>query len=88
MTQNNSNRPAPKPKAKRFLHGFLVPRFIANEVATWRELGLGGYIRKRGFRFLAAVFLFYLVRDGMLYVVIPYLVVSGLIGCPGPEAGP
>ncbi len=88
MTQNKSTRPAPKPKAKRFLRGFLVPRFIANEVAAWRELGLGGYIRKRGFRFFAAIFIYYLVRDTTLYIIIPYLVLKGVIGCPGAAAGP
>ena len=67
---------------------FLVPRFIANEIATWKELGLRGYIRKRGIRFFVLIFLYYLVRDTTLYVIIPYLVVSGVIGCPGPGAGP
>ncbi len=87
MTQDNSNRPARKPKVRRFLHRFLVPRFIAVEVATWRKLGLGGYIRKRGLRFFAAIFIFYLVRDTTLYVIIPYLVLKGVISCPGAGAG-
>ena len=62
----------------------LVPRFIAAEVVLWRELGLRGYIRKRGFWLFAAVFVFYLVRDSILYILIPYLVIQGVIQCPGP----
>ncbi len=86
MTQNDSNRPTGQPKVIRLLHRFLVPRVIAAEVASWRELGLKGYVRKRGFRFFAAIFIFYLVRDTTLYIIIPYLVLKGVISCPG--AGP
>ncbi len=88
MTQNNSNLPARKPKVRRLLHRFLVPRFIAAEVAIWRGLGLRGYVRKRGFRFFAAIFIYYLVRDTTLYIIIPYLLLTGVISCPGPAAGP
>ncbi len=88
MTRNNSNRPAGEPAARRAWRRFLVPRFIALEVAIWRELGLRGYVRKRGFRFFAAIFIYYLVRDTTLYIIIPYLLLKGVISCPGPGAGP
>lgn len=88
MTQDNSNRPVGEPATRRARRRFLVPRFIALEVAIWRELGLGGYVRKRGFRFFAAIFIYYLVRDTTLYIIIPYLIFKGVIGCPGPGAGP
>ncbi len=88
MTQNNGSRPARKPKVRRLLRKFLVPRIIAVEVATWRGLGLRGYVRKRGFRFFAAIFIYYLVRDTTLYIIIPYLLLKGVISCPGAGAGP
>ena len=88
MTQNNGNRPARTSKVRRRLRRFLVPWFIAVEVATWRKLGLRGYVRKRGFRFFAAIFIYYLVRDTTLYIIIPYLVLTGVISCPGQGAGP
>lgn len=69
----------------RMLHKFLVPRFMAAEVARLREFGLGGYIRKRGPWFFAGIFVFYLVRDVTLYMIIPYLVVNGMVTCQGPE---
>lgn len=40
---------------------------------SWKE------VRQLGWRFVAAFVLFYLVRDLILYVVIPYLVYKGLI---------
>ncbi len=87
MTRNTGNRPAGEPEARWAWRRFLVPRIIATEVATWRKLGLGGYVRKRGFRFFAAIFIYYLVRDTTLYIIIPYLVLTGAISCPGPGAG-
>ncbi len=64
----------------------LVPRSIAAEVALWRELGLRAYVRKRGVWFFAAIIAFYLVRDSVLYIIIPYLALRGIIQCPGPLA--
>ena len=37
----------------------------------WRTHGARGMLRRRGWRFVAAVFVVYLVRDLMLYVAIP-----------------
>ena len=73
-------------KKRSAWHRFLVHRKIAAEVAILRERGLPGYIRHRGIRFFILVFCYYLVRDTTLYIIIPYLVVNGLISCPG--AGP
>jgi membrane-anchored protein YejM (alkaline phosphatase superfamily) len=39
----------------------------------WRELW-----RRRGWKFLAAVFACYLVRDTLIYVVLPLLIARGL----------
>lgn len=84
----HSDQPAGTSKVRRRLRRFLVPRIIATEVATWRKLGLRGYVRKRGFRFFAAIFIYYLVRDTTLYIIIPYLLIKGVISCPGAGAGP
>jgi hypothetical protein len=43
-----------------------------------RELGWKGLLRKRGWALVALVVAFYLVRDLVLYVVIPLAVVWGL----------
>ncbi len=64
---------------------FLVPRYFANQIASIRELGLKAYVKKRGKWVIIGIFMFYLVRDTTLYIIIPYLVVNGLISCPGPQ---
>lgn len=45
-----------------------------------RELGWKGLLRKRGWGFLLAVIAFYLVRDVVLYVLIPLAIAIGLSG--------
>jgi hypothetical protein len=47
----------------------------------WRErraLGWKGLLRKRGWGLVAAVVAFYLVRDLVLYVLIPLAIAVGL----------
>lgn len=41
---------------------------------SWAE------VRKLGWRFVLAFVLFYLIRDTILYIVLPYLVYKGIIG--------
>lgn len=43
-----------------------------------RSLGWRGLVKKRGWGFVAMVVLFYLVRDLVLYVLIPLAVVMGI----------
>jgi hypothetical protein len=38
-------------------------------------------LRRRGWRFVAAVIAYYLVRDTLLYVVVPLLVARGFPHC-------
>ena len=43
-----------------------------------REMGWRGLLRKRGWSLVLLVVAFYLIRDLVLYVVIPLAVVKGL----------
>ena len=40
---------------------------------TWRE------VRALGWKFVLAFVLFYLIRDTILYILIPYLVYKGIV---------
>ena len=40
---------------------------------TWRE------VRALGWKAIAAFILFYLIRDTILYILLPYLIVKGVI---------
>ena len=57
------------------------PRFI-NE---WRDIKReGGYkllLKKKGWQDIVAFFLFYLIRDSILYIIIPYIGYTSLRGC-------
>ena len=59
----------------------LKPKFILN----WGEIRKdGGYLnllKKKGFIVLVAFILFYLIRDSLLYIVIPVLIARGFITC-------
>ncbi len=44
-----------------------------------RSLGWKGLLRKRGWKLVLAFVVFYLVRDLILYVLIPLAVVAGLL---------
>ncbi|MBE0591824.1 MAG: hypothetical protein IH616_05415 [Gemmatimonadales bacterium] len=43
-----------------------------------RTLGWRGLLRKRGWRFVVLVVAFYLVRDLVLYILIPVAAAAGL----------
>lgn len=44
-----------------------------------RSLGWKGLFKKRGWKLVAAIVLYYLIRDTMLYIVIPLGVAAGLL---------
>lgn len=46
--------------------------------ATFKQSGLKGVIQKYGWKVFAVFFVYYLVRDLTLYVLIPYLIAKGV----------
>lgn len=46
---------------------------------TFRASGVRGALRQYGWKLIAAVFCYYLVRDLTIYVLVPYLVTKHLI---------
>jgi hypothetical protein len=44
-----------------------------------RQLGWKGLLRKRGWRIVALVVVYYLVRDTILYVLIPLAIGAGVL---------
>lgn len=57
----------------------LKPKFIIKYTKIYREKGFKGVIKEGGWRLLFYFFLFYLVRDSILYILIPYLISKGFI---------
>lgn len=60
---------------------FLKPRWAVEWLNLIKSKGIKEFIRIKGWKLLVAFFLFYLIRDVTLYIIIPYLVIDGVIGC-------
>ncbi|MBO74267.1 MAG: hypothetical protein CMD33_03230 [Flavobacteriales bacterium] len=45
---------------------------------VFKDQGFKGLVKKYGWKLVLAVFMFYLIRDSILYILIPYLIARGL----------
>mgnify|MGYP006170456763 FL=1 len=57
---------------------FLKPKFITKYTELYAKEGFRGVIKKGGWKFLFYFFMFYLIRDSILYLLIPYLIGKGI----------
>ena len=55
----------------------LRVKFLQEYIAVFKEDGFKGVLRKGGWKIVFYFFMFYLIRDSILYILIPYLVVKG-----------
>ncbi len=51
-----------------------MPTVIKEWVSIIKEEGFRSFIKKKGWTVLAAIVVFYTIRDGILYIIIPYMV--------------
>jgi len=58
---------------------FYRPRFIKEWNIIRKESGYRELIKQKGLRVLFVFVIFYLIRDTVLYILIPYLVIKGII---------
>ena len=56
----------------------LYRSVVIDSVLIVKRHGLRGLLRQRGWKFLAAVIAYYLVRDTVLYVIVPLCIARGL----------
>ena len=47
---------------------------------VFKKQGFKGLVKKYGWKLVLAVFMYYLIRDSILYILIPYLIAKGLFG--------
>lgn len=59
----------------------LKPKIIVEWTALLREIGFKGFIKKKGWKIVFTIFMFYLIRDSLLYLILPYFAAHGLLGC-------
>jgi MFS family permease len=53
--------------------------FVREARRTFRQGGLRGTLQRYGWKLFAAFFLYYLIRDTTLYIVLPYLAARGVL---------
>jgi len=57
------------------------PKFLLEWLDIKREGGYKLLLKKKGWQVFVAFILFYLIRDSILYILIPYLGYTSLKGC-------
>ena len=55
----------------------LYKHYIIDSILIVKRSGFKELLRKRGWRFILFIVSYYLVRDTLLYVVIPYCIARG-----------
>lgn len=67
----------PKPKKERWTR--YVPGFLKEYATIWREDGFRELLRQKGWKVVLVIIIYYLIRDTLLYIVIPYFIARGLM---------
>tara|TARA_Y100000748_G_scaffold193538_1_gene162053 strand:+ start:2236 stop:2421 length:186 start_codon:yes stop_codon:yes gene_type:complete len=55
----------------------FIPKFINEWLEIKREGGFKLLLKKKGWYVFLAIFTYYLIRDSILYILIPYLIYKG-----------
>ena len=58
---------------------FFKIKFIRYYTNIFKKDGLKGVFKEGGWKVLFYFFMFYLIRDTILYIIIPYLIVKGIL---------
>jgi len=53
--------------------------FFQQMKTTWKSEGFKGLYKKYGFKLFILFFFYYLIRDSLIYIVIPWLVAKHFI---------
>lgn len=61
------------------LRSIYTPAFIREWATLLREKGWRGFVREKGWKILFAIFMFYFIRDSVLYIIIPVLIAQGIL---------
>ncbi len=59
----------------------LKPAWLEKYTGIYRESGWKGIIKTGGIKLIVAFFLFYLIRDSILYILPIYLGLQGIQSC-------
>lgn len=56
-----------------------VKAFVSEIRITFKETGFKGVFRRYGWKMVAAIFFYYLIRDSFLYIFIPWMIAKRFI---------
>ena len=56
----------------------LYKHYIIDSIFIIKDHGFKELIRRRGKKFFLIIFLYYLIRDSLVYVIIPLCIAKGL----------
>ena len=59
----------------------LKPKFILDWGKIRKDGGFLKLLKKKGSKAVVVFILFYLIRDSLLYIIIPILIAKGIITC-------
>ncbi len=76
MSESNRNT-----ERRLKLSNIFKPLFIKEWMALWKKVGFSGFVKEKGWKVVVVVIVFYLIRDSILYIIIPILAAKGLLGC-------
>lgn len=57
----------------------LIPKKIQALRADLKEKGFKKFVMDMGWKVALGIFLYYLIRDSILYILIPYLIAKGIL---------
>lgn len=57
---------------------FLIPKYMSEWKKQIREEGIKAFLKKKGWKVVFWIVIFYTIRDGILYILIPYLIYKGI----------
>jgi|APSaa5957512535_1039671.scaffolds.fasta_scaffold01654_6 hypothetical protein len=60
---------------------FYRPDFIQSWLELYRKGGFNNLLKEKGIKVLLLFTLFYLIRDSIIYIIIPYFAFDSFRGC-------
>ena len=56
---------------------FFIPKWMSKYTDIYRKEGFKGLLKKGGLKLIIGFIIFYLIRDVILYILIPYMIARG-----------
>lgn len=57
----------------------LAPKFVREVRDVFKREGMRGAVKRYGWKLFAAFFVYYLIRDSIIYLLIPYLIAQRMM---------